>query len=89
MDAADDKIRDLLRVVSADDEITGWQQRVVAGREAEQQRRQRISDLRTAIPSALQVGQWASVDQNITDLLSLVPGDSQAMQWRSKPLRSA
>jgi len=36
------------RVVSADDEITGWQQRVANGREAERKRAQRVSDLRVA-----------------------------------------
>jgi len=83
-DAGDERIRDLLRVVSADDEITGWQQRVANGREAERKRAQRVSDLRVAIPSDLQAGQWASADQSISDLLSLVPADSQAMQWRSQ-----
>jgi len=37
-DAADQKIRDLLRVVSADDEIRGWQQRVTDGRSMDAQR---------------------------------------------------
>jgi len=85
-DAADEKVLDLLRVVSADDEIRGWQRRVADGREAGWRRERRISELRTAILSALQAGQWASAEQNITDLLSLVPGDSQAMQWRSQAI---
>jgi len=35
-DAADDRIRDLLRVVTADDEIRGWQQRVADGRDLDE-----------------------------------------------------
>ena len=83
-DAADEKVLDLLRVVSADDEIRGWQQRVADGREAGWRRERRISDLRTAIPSDLQAKLWAIAEQSLTELLSLVPGDSQAMQWQSQ-----
>jgi len=88
-DAADEKVLDLLRVVSADDEIRGWQRRVADGREAGWRRERRISELRTAILSALQAGQWASAEQNITDLLSLVPGDSRRCSGDPRPSRSA
>ena len=76
-DAADEKIRSLLRVVLADNQIRGWQERMADGREAEQRRGQRIAELRAAIPSYLQTRHWANAEQRIIELLSLAPGDSR------------
>ena len=84
-DAAEAKIRDLLRDVPEDDEIRGWELRVANWRQAER-KLDRISALRTAIPSYVQAKQWANADQSIADLLSLVPGDAQAAYWQRRVL---
>jgi peptidoglycan-associated lipoprotein len=85
-DVAEGKTRDLLRDVSQNDEIRGWQRRVAEGRRTAEasKREQRIKDLRAAVPLYLQNRQWSDAEQGIAELDSLTPGDSQVSYWRGQ-----
>jgi TPR repeat protein len=82
--SADQSIAELLSLVPGDAQAAYWQRRVSDGREEDRRVTQRVAALRTAIPSYLQAGQWASAEQGVTELLSLAPGDSQAQEWQSQ-----
>jgi formylglycine-generating enzyme required for sulfatase activity len=76
-DAADDKIRDLLRVVSADDEIRGWQLRIADGREKlrlEKEEAARRAGTKKVNPKDGLTYVWISPG---TFLMGCSPGDSE------------
>ena len=81
---AEQSVAELQSLVPGDAQAAYWQRRAADGREEDQRLGQRISGLRTAIPSYLQARQWASAEQSVTELLSLAPGDSQAKEWQSQ-----